>query len=224
MNKQLFDSWTETYEGWFHTPWGQYVQAYESSLLMELLAPQAGEHILDAGCGTGIFTRDILAPGPRVTGIDLSLPMLQVAAHKLQHLSFTCHRADMCALPFADASFDKACSMTAIEFIAEAERAIAELQRVTRPGGTIVVTTLNSLSPWATQRQEKAKQGHELFAHVCFRSPTDMRRLIPEAHTMKTAIHFMKTDPVSDIPKKERVGSLTSPETGALLAVSWINQ
>ena len=75
MKTALFDTWTEKYDSWFETPTGQYVKRYESALLLDLLTPQPGDMILDAGCGTGIFTQDVIKQGAKVTGMDLSAPM-----------------------------------------------------------------------------------------------------------------------------------------------------
>lgn len=223
MTAAIFDTWTEKYDRWFDTPQGRFVKAYESRLLLDLLRPMPGEQILDAGCGTGIFTEDVLNQGAAVTGADLSLPMLQGAVRRTDGNAFSCTRADICALPFPDNSFDKAFSMTAIEFVADAQKVIAELGRVTVPGGIIVVTTLNRLSPWAEKRTRKAKQGHDLFRSIYFRSPDEMRALVPETAVVETAIHFSKNDPVADIPGIEETGRKDTPETGAFLAVRWCN-
>jgi ubiquinone/menaquinone biosynthesis C-methylase UbiE len=221
MATALFDTWTDTYDRWFETPTGRLVKKYESALLLELLNPQPGERILDVGCGTGVFTQDVLACGAIVTGIDLSVPMLQRAIERTGDAGFTGLCADMCALPFPDDSFDKVFSMTAIEFVADAGRAVAELDRVARKGGCVVVTTLNSLSPWAEQRKQKGNSGHTLFQKICFRSPADMRLLAPGPSRIKTAIHFQKNDSVSRIPEIERKGRADHLDTGAFLAVRW---
>lgn len=221
MTPSLFDTWIDKYDNWFETPSGQLIKKYESALLLELLAPFPGEKILDVGCGTGIFTQDVLDCGALVTGIDLSRPMLSKAIARTGEMSFTGVCADMCALPFSDNAFDKVFSMTAIEFVTDASKAVAELDRVTGKGGCVVVTTLNSLSPWAEQRNQKAKNGHSLFQNICFRSPNDMRQITPENSLIKTAIHFQKDDPVSNIPEIERSGRRNHPETGAFLAVQW---
>lgn len=221
MGTALFDTWTDKYDRWFTTPTGRMVKIYESALLLELLAPSPGEHILDVGCGTGIFTGDILATGVQVTGIDLSIPMLKRAVVRLGRDSFFALGGDMRALPFADNSFDRVFSMTAIEFLADARAGIAELHRVVRPGGCVVLTTLNSLSPWATRRQEKGRTGHELFQRICFRSPDELRALAPATCLVRTAVHFQPDDPVDRIPEIERNGAERQLETGALLAAQW---
>ncbi len=66
--KQIFDEWSDKYEQWFKTPLGRIVRKTELNLLLESLAPQPDETILDAGCGTGIFTTDFLEKGPKGRG------------------------------------------------------------------------------------------------------------------------------------------------------------
>ena len=221
MPSSPFDTWTEPYDRWFTTPVGRLVYAYEAQLLLELLDPQPGERILDAGCGSGIFTGEVLDRGATVVGLDLSLPMLHAALRRHARTRFFGLCADLSALPCADASFDRVWSMTAIEFIADAAPALAELERVTRPGGTIVVTTLNSLSPWAEERTRKGRAGHELFSRVFFRSPDELRALIKPNCVLRTAVHFGKEDPVDQVPALEQAGRLAGSDRGALLAVQW---
>lgn len=221
MKEELFDNWTDKYDAWFTTEVGRYVKTYETELLLELLDPLPGEHILDAGCGTGIFTADVLDHGPKVTGLDISAPMVTRAGAKLKSLDFDAACADICALPFADSTFDKVFSMTAIEFIADGTGAIAELNRVVKSGGTVVVTTLNSLSGWAANRREKARHGHSLFQEIIFRSPDDMRLLIPEKALIKTAIHFQQDSAAEHIPYLEEQARRKQLDTGAFLAAKW---
>ncbi|MFW6054677.1 MAG: class I SAM-dependent methyltransferase, partial [Thermodesulfobacteriota bacterium] len=73
---RLFDSWPERYDRWFETPTGSLIRRYESRVMLDLLRPGSGELIFDGGCGTGVFTRDVLARKARVIGLDLSRPML----------------------------------------------------------------------------------------------------------------------------------------------------
>ena len=221
MIKTLFDTWTSRYDSWFETPSGILIKQYESRLLLELLNPLSGDKILDVGCGTGIFTMDVMALGPIITGVDISQPMLRKAMNKTSQSGFTGICADMRALPFEDNSFDKVLSMTAIEFIADAKKAIDEIDRVTKKGGSIVVTTLNSLSPWADRRLDAAKKGHKLFEKIFFRSPDEICSLVPANAVVRTAIHFQKEDRLSDIAKIERQGKENHSDKGAFLAVKW---
>ncbi len=219
---ELFDTWAESYDAWFATPIGRQVKIAETDLLLEMLAPQAGERLLDVGCGTGVFTREVFAAARcMVVGLDISLPMLARGLANSSGEHFFPVAGDMLRLPFADDSFCRVYSMTALEFVDDARAAIVELQRVCRPGGTIVLTTLNSLSPWATRRQKKGEEGHSLFSRIIFRSPQELAALIPGTSRVATAVHFDKEDTPEEALRRERQGRMATSETGAFLALCW---
>jgi ubiquinone/menaquinone biosynthesis C-methylase UbiE len=218
---KIFDEWPEKYDQWFETPIGKVVREFESRLLLELVRPCRGERILDVGCGTGIFTLDLLAAGSRVIGLELSLPMLQRARKKAVGRPLHMVQGDMRRLPFPDSSFDRTVSVTAIEFLEDARAGVDELFRVTRPGGHVVVASLNSLSPWATRRKAAAKEGHTIFEHVRFRSPAEMAELAPLPALIRTAVHFQKQDDLDRAREIERHGDARGLDTGAFLVVRW---
>lgn len=218
---EIFDEWPEKYDQWFETPIGRLVREYEGRLLMEMVRPAAGERILDVGCGTGVFTKDLLAAGSIVTGVELSLPMLRQAGKKAAGMPFRMVRADMRMLPFADGSFDKTVSITAIEFLDDAKGTLAEFFRVTRPGGLVAVATLNSLSPWATRRTIAAKEGHPVFKHARFRSPAEMASLMPLPALIRTSVHFQKNDDPDAAKRIESEGAARGLDSGAFLIARW---
>ena len=130
--------------------------------------------------------------------------------------------ADMLALPFADGRFDKTLSVTALEFIEDARRAVDELFRVTRPWGLVVVATLNSLSPWAVRRRGVARTDkRNIFHNAHFRSPRQLAELAPIGGTVKTAIHFDRDEHPSRAAVVEREGRLAASDKGAFLAACW---
>ncbi len=219
--RQLFDEWPEAYDQWFDTPIGSLVKKYEAELILDLLEPKKGDFILDAGCGTGVFTLDILSTGSKVIGLDISLPMLIRAGKKLKGFPFRMVVADMLHLPFPENHFDKVVSITALEFIEDAKTAVKELFRVTRSGGTIVIATLNSLSPWASRRIAEAKKRRSVFEKAIFRSPDDLRSLAPEQGAVKTAIHFQKDENPEKAVRIEKEGQRKNLNTGAFVAASW---
>lgn len=218
---RLFDEWPERYDQWFETPIGQLVREYETELLHELLDPRPGDFLLDVGCGTGIFTGSILSSGAEVVGLDISIPMVARAQSRYHHERFIPLAGDMLTLPFASGSFDKVYSMTALEFVVNAQAAIAELERVTRAGGVIFMSTLNRLSPWAERRLKAGDEGHELFQSMVFRSPAEIKRLIPPGAKLKTAIHFQKNEDPVRARQIEARSQAENSESGAFLAVSW---
>jgi ubiquinone/menaquinone biosynthesis C-methylase UbiE len=132
---EIFDKWPEIYDQWFETPIGSLIRKYETELVLEMLEPGDKEMILDAGCGTGIFTPDVLSEGAHVVGLELSFPMIMRARKKFEGYPFHTVQGDMRNLPFIDNTFEKAIAVTAIEFIRDARGAIGELFRVTKPGG-----------------------------------------------------------------------------------------
>ena len=76
-----------------------------------------------------------------MTGLDLSPAYIEHARRMNRHPSVDFQVGDACALPFDDASFDHALSMLVLQFIPSPERAIREMRRVTRPGGTVAAAT-----------------------------------------------------------------------------------
>jgi ubiquinone/menaquinone biosynthesis C-methylase UbiE len=221
-DETLFDDWPERYDHWFSTPIGRLVKEIESRLILDLLSPVEGEKILDAGCGNGVFTLDFLEAGAMVIGLDISEPMLAAATHKAADYPFVAVRGDMLSLPFVDGAFDKAVSVTALEFIEDGRRALAELFRVTRPGGLVVVATLNRLSPWAARRRAKTERGEShVLENAFFRSPRELLALAPVTGTATSVVHFQKDDSPEEAEEIERVGQAQGLDTGAFVAARW---
>jgi SAM-dependent methyltransferase len=117
------------YDAWYATPRGRWIGDTEYALAARLLAPQAGDSLLDVGCGTGWFTRRAAADGFVATGLDPNPDWLEYArAHSSPALSWV--EGDARDLPFADASFDHVLSIAALCFVDDERRAVAESVRV----------------------------------------------------------------------------------------------
>ncbi|ACY22088.1 Methyltransferase type 11 [Gordonia bronchialis DSM 43247] len=103
-----------------------------------LLGDIADRDVLEIGCGSAPCARWLTAHGARAVGIDLSRRMLAigVAAMGRDARRVPLIQATAEALPFADDSFDSACSaFGAVPFVADSARVMAEVARVLRPGG-----------------------------------------------------------------------------------------
>jgi SAM-dependent methyltransferase len=103
-----------------------------------LLGDVRDRRVLEVGCGAGQCGRWLVAQGAVVVGCDLSYAQL-VHSVDLDHrmgVRLPTVQADACLLPFADASFDLACSAYgALLFVADSSAVMAEVARVLRPGG-----------------------------------------------------------------------------------------
>jgi SAM-dependent methyltransferase len=118
-----------------------YAAAVEAAV--RALAVRAGECVLDAGCGTGLPLQHYLCPGLRVVALDLSEAALGRLRAALGSPAVEYVRGDVTRLPFAAATFDRALCANTVQHLPTAalrRRCVAELARVTRPGGRVVVT------------------------------------------------------------------------------------
>jgi ubiquinone/menaquinone biosynthesis C-methylase UbiE len=105
------------------------------------------ERVLDAGCGTGRFTIPLARQDKRVTALDASQEMLNVVRRKAEEVGVA-HRiefvlGDVENLDYGTGSFDGALSIAVLRHFPSPARGIAELARVVRPDGTLVVDYLN---------------------------------------------------------------------------------
>jgi ubiquinone/menaquinone biosynthesis C-methylase UbiE len=98
-----------------------------------------GDCVLDVGCGTGslTFTLPEIANVASVTGIDPADSFVEFARSRSTDPRTSFHTADARALPFENNSFDRVFSMLVLQFIPDAARAVAEMRRVVRLGGTV---------------------------------------------------------------------------------------
>jgi SAM-dependent methyltransferase len=120
--------------------------------LLDVIAPAQGDSILDVGCGSGALDRMLVPAGIRLTATDLNPFLLREAASLAgdeglgEAIRFMPASAE--ALPFPDASFDSAFTVTVLEEC-DADHALAELFRVVRPGGRVgVIVRAIDLPQW----------------------------------------------------------------------------
>jgi ubiquinone/menaquinone biosynthesis C-methylase UbiE len=112
-------------------------------LVLDALAAQPGEGILDVGCGSGFYVGELLeqvGPNGAVTGVDASPAMLAVAAKRVEgHDNVELHESDVTTLPVPDAAFDAALSVQVLEYVPDVTAALVEVHRTLRPGGRVVI-------------------------------------------------------------------------------------
>ena len=110
---------------------------------LDLLAPTPGEDILEIGFGPGRTIGRLAERGARVIGVDVSDAMLQLATRRNDELvhrgTVRLHRTDGVALPLDDDSVDAVLSVHNAYFWPQPEMTIAEIGRVLRPGGRVLL-------------------------------------------------------------------------------------
>jgi SAM-dependent methyltransferase len=111
---------------------------------LERLSLPPDARLLDAGCGSGRMLDDLARFG-RATGLDINATAVRTARARGHDV----RQADMVNMPLPDGCFDVVTCLDVLEHIRDDRRALAELLRVTRPGGAIVVTVPAYPSLWS---------------------------------------------------------------------------
>ena len=101
------------------------------------VAPQPGERILDLAAGTGTSSVPFARAGAEVVAGDISTGMLAVGRRRHPEIDF--RYADACELPFEDGEFDAVTISFGLRNVTDGDAGLAEMARVTRPGGRLVV-------------------------------------------------------------------------------------
>jgi ubiquinone/menaquinone biosynthesis C-methylase UbiE len=128
---------------------------------LNIVGVHAGNSVLDAGCGSGVVTRELarrVGLAGRVVGLDPSSVMLafaqEIAAQEGVHHQIEFCVGDVRALPFEDASFDVVVAVTTLAHTTNAESALPGLLRVLRPGGRIGIFDLDTTS-WVISHPDR---------------------------------------------------------------------
>jgi SAM-dependent methyltransferase len=112
-------------------------------LLIDFAGFISAECVLDVGCGTGSLSFALMQ-NPKIGGIcglDRSAAYVEYAERCKNDARLRFQVGDACQLPFPDGSFDHSLSMLVLQFIPQADLAVREMRRVTRPGGTVTAAT-----------------------------------------------------------------------------------
>lgn len=136
-----------------HEGWGPTARYFRSRLYVvdEALRACPSGRLLDVGCGPGMLVRHLLDTRPgdfRITACDRSQAMIDAVAERAEEIDdveLAVARAE--DMPFPDENFDVVVAMGVLEYT-EARDALREIARAVRPGGLVVVTMLNPLSPY----------------------------------------------------------------------------
>ncbi len=167
-----FDRWSQTYERDSAARWLKEVQ----TAALAALALSKDDVLLDLGCGTGAAVRDAGPQVRRAVGFDLSPGMIAQArdrarAEHLDNVEFT--QGDVSGrLPFEEGAFTAIMCTTAFHHFPRPLNTVAEMARVLRPGGRLVIADANRRHPavFVLDLLLRALQP----SHVGFRSPAQL--------------------------------------------------
>lgn len=115
---------------------------------------EPGESILDVGCGTGCLADSLInrCKFGHLRGIDFSPVYVEHAARRVRDPRVTFEVGDACALNLPDGSFDRVLSLLVLHFVPQTERAIAEMQRVARPGAVVAAAVWDARGGFVANR------------------------------------------------------------------------
>lgn len=139
-----------------------------------------GRDVLEVGCGTGLVLLRLREFARRAEGVDLSPGMLEKARARGLDVKL----GSATALPFADDQFDVTCSFKVLAHVREIEQALAEMARVTRPGGMVLAEFYNPFSLRGLAKRlgpagRIAEGANERDVFTRFDSPGRARELTP---------------------------------------------
>ena len=160
-------------------------------LFIDFAGLASGEKVLDVGCGTGSLTFALteFADLGEISAIDYSPVFVEAANRRNSDPRIKIQQADACALPFEDGTFDRALALLVLHFVPEADKAVAEMRRVVRPGGVVAAVVWDHLGGMPGMRMiidtvaALSESGRQLRGRCCFQpmmQPGEMKRTFVE--------------------------------------------
>ena len=127
----------------------------------------AGNAVLDVGCGSGLFFKEVAAEADMVVGIDVSCKLLLKAKeHARAYQNAFILQADADHLPFKDGFFDAVLAFTVLQNMPKPHNTLCELKRVAKNGGRVVVTGLKKAFPLTTFMDVLESSGLKIITFI----------------------------------------------------------
>ena len=173
----------------WESPAGKLRWSRRVKMLSSHLEP--GMRVLEVGCGTGYFTRELARLGAEVIAIDVSPELLEIAKANCSMSNVRYEIQDASALSYSDAMFDSVVGSSVLHHL-EIKEALQEIYRVLKPGGAVYFTEPNMLNPQIAMQKNvpwvKRKLGDSPDETAFFRWP--LRRLLEQR-----GFHDVRIDP-----------------------------
>ncbi|HIE51063.1 MAG TPA: class I SAM-dependent methyltransferase [Armatimonadetes bacterium] len=191
------DNWQRDLKDFFHRHWHRwhFVRALEWKAIETYLQPQPGERIADLACGLGYYTAVLSRKGCWVVGLDMHRGAMATAQRIFasQRSHFTVANAEH--LPFPTAAFDKVVAVCALEHFTADVVALAEMQRILRPGGRVVLS-VDSFT-WPGLGAKFLQTHRRRYAVVRYYTPEDLRQKLSEVGFQWEAGQYVLNSAVS---------------------------
>lgn len=181
MGDDATRSYYDEFSNWYERERAHGYHALIDNLELRVAEPLARDRdVLEVGCGTGLILERVARVARSARGIDLSPGMLKLARER----GLDVVEGGATALPFEDASFDLVYSFKVLAHVPDIAKALAEMVRVTRPGGTVLAEFYN---PWSLRYLAKrlsrpgriSEKTTEAAVYTRFDSPRRVRELLP---------------------------------------------
>jgi 2-polyprenyl-3-methyl-5-hydroxy-6-metoxy-1,4-benzoquinol methylase len=179
-----------SYVRWRNSRLGRATDAVEQDLILSLTGPVAGLNVLDAGCGDGQLALLLARAGANVSAIDPDPRMLEAANRNFSAagVSVALAQGRIEAPPYQPNSFDIVLAVTVLCLVRDPRGAIAQMARVLKPGGRMIVGELGRRSLWAAWRRFRGWLGHPTWSSARFFTEADLRDLVRESGLVVQAI------------------------------------
>jgi ubiquinone/menaquinone biosynthesis C-methylase UbiE len=183
------------------------VDELEAGVVLPLAA---GKDVLEVGCGTGLLLERVARVARTARGVDLSPGMLERA--RARGLSVDLGSAT--ALPYPDASFDVTYSFKVLAHVPALERALAEMARVTRPGGHVVYELYNKrslryLARLAAGSRKIGRAHEEKDIATRWMTPAEIASAAPAGTTVASIVGVRIVTPAAAVHRVPVLGGLT---------------
>lgn len=155
-NNELFRSYGDEAKYMVETSWKHYIRYFFEYFACHIKKNNSKTFLLDVGCGGGLISKEIAKKGFQVYGVDFSSEAIKFAQSQNPEINF--QQSSIYKLSFSDEMFDIIVCLGVFQTVEYPERAIVEMARTLKRGGTLIIRTLNTLS------LSKAKKNNPFYS------------------------------------------------------------